>query len=41
MYYIKDNQWLEPHLGFMQLLLLIITAENTIFLLTLLYFLFF
>lgn len=41
MYYIKDNQWLEPHLGLMQLLLLIIAAENTIFLLTLLYFLFF
>ena len=41
MYYIKDNRWIEPHLGFMQLLLLIIAVENTIFLLTLLYFLFF
>lgn len=41
MYYIKDNRWLVPHLDLIQVLLLIIAAENTIFLLTLLYFLFF
>lgn len=40
-YYFNDNRWLEPHLGLVQFLLLIIAAENTIFLLTLLYFLFF
>lgn len=41
MHYFNDNRWLEPHLSFIQFLLLIIAAENTIFLLTLLYFLFF
>ena len=42
MYYLdNDKNYWEAHMGFIQFLLLIIAAENTIFLLILLYFLFF
>lgn len=42
MYYLdSDKNYWEGHMNFIQFLLLIIAAENTIFLLTLLYFLFF
>lgn len=43
MYYYEDNRnyWHRADINSMVFLLLIIAAENTIFLLTLLYFLFF